>query len=316
MRERFRVHWFDEWHDDLDAALGHLPEMDTCPTPLYKELILTLSTAEKRTALVTRGGDPVAVVGLRKSDGHWVPVTSWIVPGVVFPVIEDQLIPVLIALQEPVVVAWWRQREPPPPHNRLEILDTASTRRLTCTGDYEAYWRKTKLLKEIRRARRRCHHLTVEVNRPGAAEWTILEWGRAWAPPGAELLPDTGDRVVVARYWEPRGRHFTVSLVDGDRIAASGVVFAHGSHIVGMANCRDSTFDHLGVGNRLLDAVHQWALESGFEKQDFGGGHDYKKRWAPEEGLRYQFTAATRLGLLKKALRHPVKRIAASKVAD
>ena len=316
MRERLRVHWFDDWHDDLDAALGHLPEMDTCPTPLYRELILRRSTVEKRTALVTRGGDPVAVVGLRRDADHWVPVTSWVVPGVVFPVVENQLVPVLMALREPVIVTWWRQPEPPPTHDRIEVLETVATRRIECRGDHETHWVKSKLMKSVRRARRRCEHMNVEVNRPGAAEWTIRNWGRRWAPPGMEILPDTADRVAVAEYWEPRGRHFVISLVDGDRIIASAIVFAHGNHVVGMAFHRESSFDHLQVSTRLIDAVHQWASETGFEKLDIGGGHDYKRRWAPEEGEHHQFMVSTRLRRLEAALRGALSRLTASGTAD
>jgi CelD/BcsL family acetyltransferase involved in cellulose biosynthesis len=132
--------------------------------------------------------------------------------------------------------------------------------------------------------------MAVQVNRPDAAEWTIRNWGQKWAGDEDGEISDTGDRLLMARFWEPRGRHATVTLMLDDRFVASAAVFVHGNDIVGLANYREPEFDKLQTGTRLLDAVHHWATDAGYDKHDFGGGHDYKKRWAPEDGSRWQFT--------------------------
>jgi hypothetical protein len=195
----------------------------------------------------------------------------------------------LQALELPIFVAWWRQAMPPPDDPRLEALTRVSTRKLTCSSDFEEYWRQSGLLRHVRRARNRCKHLKFVVNAPGASEWTLSNWGRRWAQPGGELS-DVQDRFVALRYWEPRNRQFTLALADDETIVAGASVFVHDRELVGQANYRNPDYDRLDVWTRLLDCVHCWACEQGFEKQDFGGGHEYKTKWAPEDGARWQFT--------------------------
>jgi hypothetical protein len=287
---RLRVRWFDRWHDDLDAALQQLPEMETCPHELYREILQTSGPVPKRTALVTHQDSPVAVVGVRRDGARWTPVTSWIVPGVLFPVRPGYLVPVLTQMDVPLFIAWWRQQSEPPANPRFTQMNRVATRRLSLTGDYEAHWKATGLIKDIRVGRRKCAHLAVVVNAPGAIEWTIENWGRKWAAGhGTDEVPEMRDRLVVARYWVPRGRQFIVSLMEGERFAASAAVFVHDRHIIGQANYRDPAYDKLSIGARLFDAIHEWGGRAGFEKHDFGGGHDYKARWAPEEGARWDF---------------------------
>jgi hypothetical protein len=286
---RLKVRWFQEWHADLDAALAALPSMETCPHDLYRELMLTRGPVEKRIGLILQRDEPIAVVGLRRDGTHWAPVTNWVVPGALFPVADGRVVDALTHVGLPLFVAWWRHPGPPPESSQFEGLESIPTRKLTCTGDFEDYWRSSGLLRDIRRARKKCERLAVVVNAPGAADWTLTNWGRRWAPSGQAEVPDTCDRRAVARYWEPRGRQYTISLLDGDTFAASAVVFAHGREIVGQANYREPAYDKLGVGARILDATHQWAVGEGIEKHDFGGGHDYKSNWAPHDGERWQF---------------------------
>jgi hypothetical protein len=49
----------------------------------------------------------------------------------------------------------------------------------------------------------------------------------------------------------------------------------------------------------MFDAIQSWATQAGFENHDFGGGHDYKKYWAPEAGERWDFILDPPQGLLR-----------------
>jgi hypothetical protein len=296
---RLQVHWFDQWTNELDSALQLLPEMAMCPHALYRDLANTDQFARKRYALVTHGDEPVSVVIVRLNGIRWEPVTTWIVPGALFPVRTGYLIDVLCQLNVPLFIAWWRQDVPPPQHPRFQQMHSVVTRRLACQEDYEAYWKQTGKLVEVRKARRKCEHLKVTINAPGAAAWTIENWGRRWAQSEVRELIDTRDRLRVARYWEPRGHQFTISLMDEDRFVASGTVFVHGNDVVGQANYRDPVYEKLGVGTRMIDAVQSWAAQAGFENHDFGGGLDYKNKWAPEAGERWDFILEPPRGLLR-----------------
>lgn len=289
--KRLRVDWFEAWHPDLDAAQRLLPEMETCPPELYKELIELRDERPKRTALVTEGGNPVAVIGLKYESSGWRPVTTWLVPEAVFPAANEYLLAALAALRIPVFVAWWRQRVPPPAAGFLiDHIHATPTHHLSCAAGFEAYWRQSGLERDIARARKKCAHLRFEVNMVGADEWAITNWAKRWSTPGSSHFAESIERIAVSRYWTKRGRQFTFALLDGDRLAAADVCFAHRGDIVGQIHYRDPAFEKYSVGTRLIEGVHRWAAESGFAGQDFGGGHAYKKRWAPESGIRWEFT--------------------------
>jgi hypothetical protein len=287
-----RVDWFEQWHDDLADALREMPEMLTCPHELYRQLIEVPGPLPKRVALVSDRSVPVAVIALRRETNYWLPVTTWVAPGSVVPHCAGYLVPAFAALRTPVRVAWWRQDQPPPVSACAQMTARIPTHKLPCQSDFEAYWKESGQLKNILRARRKCDALRVVVNYPGANEWAITGWGRKWAPPGLPEATDMRDKLTAVRYWEPRQRVISVSLLDGERIAASGNVFVHGREIVGLTNFRDPEYDALGVGHRLFDAIQWCGREQGFEKLDFGGALEYKGRYAPEDGARWQLTFA------------------------
>jgi CelD/BcsL family acetyltransferase involved in cellulose biosynthesis len=63
----------------------------------------------------------------------------------------------------------------------------------------------------------------------------------------------------------------------------------HHNDLVAGVIYREPEYDWYGVGVRLIDLVFSFAAEKGFETMDLGGGHDYKQKWAPQEGERWQF---------------------------
>lgn len=296
-----KVRWFSEWNARIDDAVSALPALDLCPPELLRELYEVCSVP-KRLALVEVAGEPVAVVPLKNAWGRWSPVTTWVLPGTLFPSDPECVLDALAAVNAPVFIGWWRQKAPPPEHSAIAELRAVPAHRLACIDEDETYWRETGLLAKIRRARRRCAELRVEVNRPGAAQWVLEHWSRRWAPEGRDRVPDAPEREAVARYWEPRGRHVSVSLVDGDEIAAAATMFVQERDAIGLCNYRRREYDKLLAGTRLFDAAHQWALSAGIESMDFGSDHDYKTDWAPEGGTKWTLTIDAQPSLSSRVL--------------
>lgn len=292
-RSSLKTHWFDHWHPDLDGALAVLPEMETCPNELYRLIgDPEDSLVPKRIALLTDGDQPMAVIALRRELRRWTPVTTWVVPGALFPIDDGNILRALRALRPldaPLFMSWWRQSVAPPYSLRM-TLAALPTYQLELTSDYEALWQETGLMSDIRKARKRCVRFNLEINAPGAAEWTIRSWGQKWATAGLAEQPEMRDKLIVARYWEQRGRHVCLSLRDGDQFIAGDTSFVHGRDLVGLNHYRDEGYGRCGLGNRLLDAATSFAAERDFRYHDFGGGYEYKKQWARQIGTRWQFT--------------------------
>ena len=284
------VTWFDSWQPILDEALQELPEQDNCPHELYRLLMQNPGPTEKRTALVTARGVPVAVAGLRKIGRYqWEPVTQWIIPGIVFPAQPKYLISALEALGSDIWVAWWRMTPPPPPSQLIRYQESTPVYRMRCSDDVEQYWRKNKYFKTIQHKRNRCRDFTLAINSPGSAEWVIKNWDGKWQENPAAVSPSLADRILVAEYLENRNQHYTLSLLDGDTLIGGATNTVHGNDLVAGVIYREPEYDKYGVGVRLIDLVFSFAVENGFETMDIGGGHDYKQKWAPQEGERWQF---------------------------
>jgi hypothetical protein len=286
----FRVRWFDDWHPLLDEALASLPETDSCPHELFRLLVQNRTAAAKRVALVTTHDGPVALVGLRRQGPYaWAPVTQWLVPGAVCPAKPEYLVPALAALGVELSIVWWRMERMPPEGSELRRLESVPTHRMRCSSDYERYWRTTRHFKTVANVRNRCRNLVLVVNVPGSAEWTIRNWDAKWRGKSATVHPSLDDRLLAATYFEQRGMLYTLSLLDRGELVAGNMMMAHGRDLVGLVNYRRSEYNRYGVGDRLIDLAFSFAVERGFEVLDIGGGHDYKRHWAPEDGAYWQF---------------------------
>ncbi len=121
---------------------------------------------------------------------------------------------------------------------------------------------------------------------------SVFEKSASWAADGQASLPGTEELLAIARYWEPRGWHVTISLADGDEIAAAVTLFVHDDDLVAMCNYRRREYDRMLVGTRVLDAAHQWALATGKASIDFGSEHEYLRRWAPADGTVSEFVVS------------------------
>ena len=197
--------------------------------------------------------------------------------------------PVLEALKSNVWIAWWRMEGKPSSSRLIRTIDCTPTYRLRLSEDFERYWRENGHYKTIRRVRNRCRELTLEVNTPGSAEWTIKNWEAKWREnPDIEAV-GLSDRLAVAGYLENRGLHFTLMLTDQGKPVGGATMTVHHQDVVAGVLYRDPGYDQYGVGDRLIDLSFAFAAQKGFDTFDIGGGHEYKKRWARQEGERWLF---------------------------
>jgi len=288
--------WYPRWHPALDEALQTLPEMDTCPHELFRLFFQDSDPSQKKLGLVTEHGEPVALAGLRKSGKQsWVPVTQWILPGAVFPAKPGYLMPAIEALGVDIWVAWWRMGDEAPQSPLIRFSESTPTYRLHLTESFEHYWRENSHYKTVRRIRNRCQGLTSAVNQPGAAEWTIRKADMRWRVNPGVADPGLPDRLLAINYLEARGRHFTFSLSDGDKLVGGATITMHGKAAVAGMIYRDPDYDSLGIGHRLIDLGVHFAAQKGLEVIDLGGGHAYKKAWGKEEGTRWRFNLCPEL---------------------
>jgi GNAT superfamily N-acetyltransferase len=161
--------------------------------------------------------------------------------------------------------------------------------RIQPTVDIEAYWRERGNLRNVRTARKRCAQLQHSINWPGAARWVISRWSRTW---GVEADGTSEDRIAVAEYLENQGLHHTFLLSEGDKMVAGSTMLTHQDSLVASVIYRDPAYDSLGTGTRLIDWNFSYARENGFTWIDLGGGHDYKRKWAPADGYRWDIVVA------------------------
>jgi GNAT superfamily N-acetyltransferase len=285
-----KVVWFDGWHPELDDALHDLPEPDNCPHELTRLLIQNPGPVKKRAALVTDGGIPVAVVGLRQRGRYsWELLTQWIIPGLVFPAKPEFIIPALEAIGRDVWVAWWRMAEPPSQSSLIRYLESTPTYRMHFSEDFEQYWRDNRYFKTIRRVRNRCRNYNLKVNFPGSEEWIIKKWEARWRKEFAVMDPSLPDRIVAAKYLAGYNLYFSLTLFDEEAPIGGATMTVQGNHLVAGVLYREPQYHRDGVGDRLIDLSFSFAAEHGFECFDIGGGHKYKKNWARQEGEHWLF---------------------------
>jgi hypothetical protein len=287
-KDGIKINWFQNWHPELDEALQDLPETQVCPHELYRMLVQNPAPVPKITALITDQGTPVAVIGLRqKGRLSWEPVTQWIIPGTVFPAKPGYIIPALEALGREIWVAWWRMVDPPTPSPSIRYLESTPTYRMSCSEDFEQYWREIGYFKTIRRIRNRCRNFKSEINSTRSAEWTIKNWEARWRKDPSVMDPGLPDRILAAKYLENLGRYYSILLLDGDTPIGGATVTVHNNDLVAGVLYRDPQYHRYGIGDRLIDMSFSLAAEKGFDCFDIGGGHDYKKNWARKEGERW-----------------------------
>jgi GNAT superfamily N-acetyltransferase len=156
---------------------------------------------------------------------------------------------------------------------------------MRCSEDFEEYWRQSGHWNTVQRSRKRCRDFSFAVNKPGAAEWIIKNWGPTWEQKPIVMQ----DSILVAKYLETQGLHYSFILHDQDKPVAAHTFMLQGNDLVWAITYRDPAYDSYGVGTRLMDLAFHWAKDAGFKTIDLGGRHDYKIRWAPKASELWLF---------------------------
>jgi CelD/BcsL family acetyltransferase involved in cellulose biosynthesis len=303
-QSKLRSAWFRSVTPELESAVRSLPEGPLCPPELLLSLLELNLAHGGRVALVERGGEPIAALGLRR-DGRmrWRSMTNWLMPGTVGFAREEDVVPAVRALNVEVALVWFNTRTAPEgagvhsaPVRANNVMEIA---------EREAYWHANRYIKTIRAARRKCAELTVDTDRSGDAEWVIRQTADKWAERGDRRDPFAIEaNIEIARQLTPLGRFVTLALRDGETPLAGMTNFISGDTLVAAILFRDESVGALPTGVRIYDEGFEYCARAGLARLDMGTGFPYKKRWAPEAGFTYQFVVSPPLIALAHKLRH------------
>jgi hypothetical protein len=260
---------------------------------LFRLLVNNPSHARKRLALVTDGEDPVAVVGLRRRNLHWDLITEGVVPAGLPPCEPGREIDALSALGLFVWVNEWEA--PVPASRRVHFVQHEGVYRVSTRIDLDAFWREHHNTRRLRKAANRCSRLgevSMEVDAPGAATWTIDRWEERWSGHDWSETVAAEDIRAAAAYLQPLGRYHSFRLLIDGRPAAGINASVRGAMLVIANSGRDRAFDRVSAGVHLDEHIFRWATESPYNCVDLGGGFDFKALWSDATGVRARFSIA------------------------
>lgn len=289
LRSRVHARWSRTWNSELDTALDALPESECCSRELYRLLCTNRDPHKLFAVMEDRSKGPVGVVCLRRREAlnDWVPVTHHSIPGMLFPVKEGFLGDVLSVLNRNVWLDWWRMGDFSEDLVAVRNVEVSPTYEIDCSGNHEEYWQKSHHIRPVKRARKRCEGLEAKINGEQMTEWVISKWERKWRQVPTVQRPDLEDKMLIANYLLRRGKYFTFTLHADGRPAAGHTFLAHEKSLVWQYTYRDPEYDELGAGTYLMDAATKWAIKSGFDAINLGGGHsEHKNKWGPPKGTR------------------------------
>jgi len=292
---QLRVRWFRGWHTTLDEALAELPEMPTCPHALFRTLAQHPTVAAKRIALVTDREGPVAVLALRRRRRHWEPVGELAVPEAVAPVRPGMLLAALVATG-----AYIRVPDFPgevEAGGTIREVERFETYHVRTDSDFDALWRELRNSDRVRKARNRCERLgdlSLEVDAPGAASWTIAAWERKWSRPYWDIRAAAADMQVAAAYYTAHRRYHAFRLLHRGRPVAGTNWFADGDRLIAHCSYRDPAYDRFNVGVRLDELFFRWSATSRYRVVDLGGEFDYKAKWGRPARVHTNFAVIPR----------------------
>ena len=317
-----RVYWYKSWSAHLDRALDTIPEDERCPHELFRRLMHS-ANGQKRAALVTAHGDPVAVIGLRQRGWHYEPVGSdAVTPRFVAPARPGFLFPALRALG---IDLWIRTQPTLPPPGTAQEITPFPIYRMECRADFERYWHESGLWKNIKAFRKRSAGMTFVVDAPGGIRWTIERWRERWLDDSQRQVDSAGDQIIAGEYFQALGMYHSFLLLDGAAPVAGCNFYVDRHDLLFLTTTYLPEYAWHGVSTRLLDLIFGWAASSSYQRLDLGGGHEYKRRWAPLDGARWSynicpaplaFAKRTRRRLVAAVRRMTVVRSRASVIAD
>lgn len=292
---RIAQYQFRDFTPDVDHAFRELGSGSEWPLELYRYIADGVPSRYRRIILWVERDEPIGVVVFTLDGrGIWAPVTHWVLPGWLGPLLAERESDLLPMLPFRARIAWWRMSGDVPSGPKVHHASKNPTYALDSTMDFEAYWKKTGQLRSITKARKRCQGLVFKVNGPGAAQWVVNRSDELWRLNPDTPTPQLHARLTAAEYLEPIQRHITLTLQDGDQYVAGDTYLVHRGDLVALNTFRDRRYNEKGVGNRLLDLGCFWARENGFRSIDIGGGFGYKERWAPVGGVKHSLLIASR----------------------
>lgn len=246
---------------------------------------------KKRIALVSEGGEPIAVIPLRKRGELHESVCDGIVPQA-FAAMRPARWDAAAALGCLVKVNEWNATAPAAASDR----ELKPRYRVATNVDFDALWKQQHNAETVSRARNRCAReggFEFEVDAPNGAEWVVANWRDKWADDRFGEAVIATDIIEAARYLGARGRYHSFRLLHHGTPVAGITMAAHDGLLYFMNSYREEAFDRFGVGTRLFELFFRWTADAPYRMVDMGSGA-YKERWAPRDGDVTSFLLAPR----------------------
>jgi hypothetical protein len=283
-----KVKWFSAWHPMLDEALAVLPEMETCPHELFGEIMRNPSPTAKRMGIVTDGGGPLGVVGLRRRRGCWEPAGQGVTPMAFVPCQPGAEYRVLAATRLALRVNYWPGEVPR--ERWVRDVHPYAVYTMPTNRKLEEHWRTSHQWRVMRTARQRTAGMKFAVESGGTSLGQVVQlWARKWAAhPDQETLR-APDIALAGEYYQRHGAYITATLRKDGELTAGTTCFLWKGTLITQTHWTSPQYRWHGSGTRVLELLYRWAQDRGLRCIDLGGGGGYKRDVGIPQGWRTNF---------------------------
>lgn len=288
-----RVSWHSAWDPEVSAFFQQLGGEGWLPEHVLAMLVSDQSIHPKRVALLTRDGEPWALVPLRWTTKYWQPLLRGVAEPFPDFIATHAFGDVFAALNVGVYVRFGTQS--PANFRNLRWSTTDTSYDLSLEQSPERYWRQTERWKSVVQARKRSAAFDLVRDDPAATSWTVERWHRRWASGRAiEVSAKWRDRIAFDQWGLTSGAVRSWALRDRDRdrwVAGCIGVIRDGSMML-QTVIREPEYDWYNVGTRIFAEAVLGAYGLGLREVSFGAGFEYKRWWARPGHVRHTFIVA------------------------
>ncbi len=282
---------------EFESALDWLlPDDDEVAHFVHKTLAEP-TRCPKRNVIVFHRGEPVLATTLRARQDRWEIATTAVAPTLRIPHRNGFLEPALSALGLRILIQdYFGDAQADFKRQHLKPFDSYVAQ---LNGfDFDAYWRSTGALPNIRRARKRTIEISVVHDDPATMNWCIDTWETRWAGNPSDEAGAADDQRSVWPHLLKRGTLTTTALVSpGGTPVAANVCLIDGDTMIGLTSARDLSSPAVGSSVGTLALIECWdhARAAGLAKVDAGSYDDYKRRLMVPGRTAYEVEIAPRI---------------------
>ena len=285
------VSWHAAWDQDTSRFFKRLGGESWLPEQVLERLVNDQSIHPKRVALLTRDGQPWALVPLRWTTKYWQPLLRGVADPFPDFIATHATEEVFAALNVGVYVRFGTQDPVNVRSRRWAATDTSYD--LSLDESPERFWRQTARWKSVVQARKRTAGFDLVRDDPAATRWTVERWRRRWSTGRAiEVSAKWRDRIAFDQWGLTSGAVRSWALRDRGRWVAGCVGVIRDGSMMLQTVAREPEYDWYSVGTRVFAEAVMGAYELGLREVSFGAGFEYKRWWARPGHVRHTYIVA------------------------